>query len=848
MPAQGRNQDASVQPLSSLHPSFLKPSNLTGMKRYVLGVLLLMMQQTSWSQIRITASVVEKETGEPVSNASIQLLSQQSTVTNDEGMGWIQLRKSGSYRFTVSAVGYKTLEKEVSLDANTKQLVFELERRQLFMQPIEISGSRAGSKTPFAKTNLSKAEIEKRNLGQDIPFILNQTPSVVVTSDAGNGVGYTGIRIRGTDATRINMTINGIPYNDAESQGIFFVNLPDLVSSVSSIQIQRGVGTSTNGAGAFGATMNFSTNEVNEQPYAEVNNSYGSFNTRKHTVKAGTGLINKHFTVDARLSRIESDGFVDRAATDLQSFYLSGAYISEKTSIRLNIISGKEKTYQAWNGVPEAKLRNQPDKLLEHYYNNLGVLYFTPQDSANLFNADPRRFNVYLYDNQTDNYRQDHYQFFVNHAFNSNLKGNITAFYSQGAGYYEQYRHNNRFSSYGLPNVTIGNTTIRRTDLIRQLWLDNDFYGGLYTLEYQKQKHRFVGGGGYTIYRGDHFGEIPWAAIGIEQGYRWYDFDATKKDFNLYGKWQYALSDALELFTDLQYRGVTYRFTGTRKFPTVSVNERFDFLNPKLGFSYRRNGYQAYASYAVGNKEPNRDDYERNASDPLPKREQLHNIEAGVSKNQSNYSWNANLFYMRYKDQLVLTGRINDVGDAVRVNVPNSFRLGLELQGTYRLNEWLDAEANLTWSRNRILNFTDAVPSYNAAFDLIGQDSTLYKNTPMSFSPEWVSSSTINFKPTQRNTISLISKSVSKQFMDNTGNEQRVLNGYFIQDLRWIYTIKSKQITKADFIFQINNIWNKKYEANGYTYSYLFMQQMVTENFFFPMAGRNITVALNVRF
>ena len=819
------------------------------MKRLLLGMLLLVfLQQNLWSQIKFTASVVEKETGYVIANATIQLNGLQTVATNEEGFAFLQLKKTGNYQFVISAVGYKTLEKEVSVSSDTKNLVFQLERTQLFMQPIEISGSRASSKAPFAKTNLSKAEIEKRNLGQDIPFLLNQTPSVVVTSDAGNGIGYTGIRIRGTDATRINMTINGIPYNDAESQGIFFVNLPDLVSSVSSIQIQRGVGTSTNGAGAFGATMNFSTNEINEKAYAEVNNSIGSFNTRKHTVKVGSGLINKHFTIDARLSRIESDGFVDRAATDLQSFYLSGAYIGKKTTVRLNIISGREKTFQAWNGVPEAKLRNQSDKLLDHYYNNIGVLYFTRQDSLNLFNSDPRRFNVYLYENQTDNYGQDHYQFFVNHEFNANLKGNITAFYSKGAGYYEQYRHNNRFSSYGLPNVVVGNTTIRRTDLIRQLWLDNDFYGGLYTLEYKKKKHHIIGGGGYSVYQGNHFGEIPWAAMGIAPRHRWYDFDAIKRDFNLFGKWQYAISDALELFTDLQYRGVVYRFTGTRKFPNLSVNETFHFVNPKLGFSYRRNGYQAYASYAIGNKEPNRDDYERNATDPLPKREQLHNIEAGVSKNTSNYSWNANLFYMRYRDQLVLTGRINDVGDAVRVNVPNSFRLGLELQGTYRFNEWLDAEANLTWSRNRILNFTDAVPRYNAAFDLIGQDSTLYKNTAMSFSPEWVSASSINFKPNAHNSISLISKTVSDQHMDNTGNKQRVLEGYFIQDLRWIYSFKSKLITKADLIVQINNIWNKMYEANGYTYSYFYMQQLVTENFFFPMAGRNFTVALNIRF
>lgn len=816
------------------------------MKKLILGMLVILFQQHSWAQISINTIVKEKGSGLPVANATIYIQGYGTFQTNEEGGLYVRLKNSGTYRFSVSAVGYKTLEQEINVFQKTN-LLFELEPYELFMQPVEIVASRAGVKAPFAKTNLTKAEIEKRNLGQDIPFILNHTPSVVVTSDAGNGIGYTGIRIRGTDATRINMTINGIPYNDAESQGIFFVNLPDLTSSVSSIQIQRGVGTSTNGAGAFGATMNFSTNEFNEKPYAEVNNTYGSFNTRKHTVKAGTGLINNHFTLDARLSRIESDGFIDRAFTDLSSFFLSGAYISQKTSVRFNIISGKEKTYQAWNGIPEAKLKNRPNELLDHYYNNIGSLYFTPQDSVNLFTAHPRRFNVYLYNNQTDNYRQDHYQFFVNHAFSSSLKGNVTLFYSKGAGYYEQYRHNNRFSSYGLPDVIVGNTTVRRTDLIRQLWLDNDFYGGFYTLDYKKNKHQWIFGGGYSTYIGNHFGEIPWAAIGIPVRYRWYDFDARKNDFNIFGKWLYQITPELELFTDLQYRHVTYNFTGTRKYPSLRVNERFDFVNPKLGIHYRKNGYNIYASYALGNKEPNRDDYERESTDPLPKREQLHDIETGIAQTTSRYSWNVNLFYMRYKDQLVLTGRINDVGDAVRVNVPNSYRWGIELQGNYRFNQWLDAEANFTWSRNRILNFTDAVPRYDALFNLVRQDSTFYRNTPMSFSPSWVGSGFINVKPFAQHTLTLISKFVSNQYMDNTGNADRVLKGYFVQDFRWIYTLKSKFFTKADLVFQVNNLWNTMFETNGYTYSYIYDNQLITEKFFFPMAGTNFMAALNIR-
>jgi iron complex outermembrane recepter protein len=817
------------------------------MKKLMLGMLMLVSQHISMAQYQLSGSVRNAQTNEPIAGATVELKGAGSTSTATDGSFWFKLTKGGSYQLQVSSVGFKTVQQTVELRSGKTEISIVLEAQSLLLQPIEIRGSRAAEHAPFAKSTLTKADLEKKNLGQDLPFLLNSTPSVVVTSDAGNGIGYTGLRIRGSDATRINMTINGIPYNDAESQGLFFVNLPDLASSVSSVQVQRGVGTSTNGAGAFGATMNFSTHEFNEKAYAELNNSFGSFNTWKNTVRLGSGLINNHFTIDARLSRITSDGFIDRARTDLQSFYLSGAYLGEKTSVRFNIISGKEQTYQAWNGIPEAKLRNQPDALLNHYYNNIGVLYFTPEDSVNLFNSNPRRFNVYQYENQTDNYQQDHYQFFLNHAFNKNVSANLTLFYSKGAGYYEQYRNDNRFSSYGLPDVTVGATVVRRTDLIRRLWLDNNFYGGLYSVQYKKDKHELIVGGGYSTYRGDHFGDIIWAAIGIPKNFRWYEFDAIKNDVNTYAKWQYKLSNRLELFTDLQFRRVDYRFTGTRKYPTVVVNEQFNFLNPKLGLTYRHNGYTIYGSYALGNKEPNRDDFEREATTPLPRREQLHNFESGITKASARYNWNVNFFYMRYKDQLVLTGRINDVGDAVRTNVPNSFRLGVELQGAYKFNQWLEAEGNLTWSRNRILNFTDAVPVYDANFDLVNQQTREFRSTPMSFSPDWVSSFSIHAKPTKSHTISLISKAVSNQFMDNTANNARLLRGYFVQDLRWMWTIRSKKMGKADLIVQINNLWNKLYETNGYTYSYVYIDQLVTENFFYPMAGRNAMIGLNIK-
>src|SRR5688500_5729270 len=431
----------------------------------------------------------------------------------------------------------------LTLYANTQ--TDTLRRDTIDLLPVEVRATRAGNLAPFTKTNLTKADIQKQNLAQDLPFLLNQTPSVVVSSDAGNGIGYTGLRIRGTDLTRINVTLNGIPYNDPESQGVFFVDLPDFASSVSSMQIQRGVGTSSNGAGAFGATINFSTNEVKEKPYASILNSVGSFNTLRHTVKLGTGLINDHFTIDARLSKISSDGFIDRASSNLQSYFLSGAWMNNKSSLRVNLFSGKEKTFQAWSGIPEYKLFYNEEKLLNHYYNNIGSYYFTQQDSINLFTTDPRKYNVYLYPNQTDNYRQDHYQLFFNHSFSSNLTLSTAAFLTHGEGYYEEYKYNQKYSSYGLPDYTAGNTTIKRSDLVRQLWLNNDYYGGVFSLQYKNNLADYTIGGSWNRFDGDHYGKIIWAQQGIDKDYEWYRYPALKEDAAVYAKDGYKLTERL---------------------------------------------------------------------------------------------------------------------------------------------------------------------------------------------------------------------------------------------------------------------------------------------------------------
>ena len=691
-----------------------------------------------------------------------------------------------------------------------------------YLQPVEVLAIRAGEKAPFAKTDLNKKDIAKNNLGQDLPFLLNQTPSVVVNSDAGNGVGYTGIRIRGTDAARINVTLNGIPYNDAESQGTFFVDLPDISSSANSIQIQRGVGTSSNGAGAFGATINLFTNELNKKFYASTNNSIGSFNTFKNNIQFGSGLLGKHFTVDGRVSRISSDGYIDRATSNLKSFFLSTAFLNEKKSLRLNVFSGKEKTYQAWNGVAE----------------NLLATNRTNNPSGNEKPGVP-------YNNETDNYTQTHYQLFYNHKFNSYWKGNIAAFLTRGKGYYEQYKANKKLADYGLPNYFDGTNTIKKTDLVRRLWLDNYFYGTIFSLQYQKNKTQVIFGGGYNAYDGKHYGKIIWAAVqaAVPKDYRWYNLKAHKKDFSVYNKWIQQWSSNWQSFVDVQFRNIDYKIHGFRYNPGLEISENYSFLNPKIGITYSNNNWQAFISYALAGKEPNRDDFEA-GNTQLPKAERLHDIELGIEKKGTSYSLGANIYYMQYQNQLVLTGKINDVGAYTRINIPKSYRAGVELQGKTKITNWLNAAANLTFSENKIKNFTEYLDDYDNG----GQQTKFYSKTNISFSPAVIAGGSINFIPVKNGEISLISKYVGRQYLDNTAQKSRSLNPYYLQDIRLSYLIEHKIFKETDLILQLNNVFNKKYEPNGYSFSYIYGGNLTTENFYFPMAGFNFMVGVNVKF
>lgn len=690
-----------------------------------------------------------------------------------------------------------------------------------FLQPVEVTAVRAANSTPIAKTNLSREEITKNNLGQDLPFILNQTPSVIVNSDAGTGIGYTGIRIRGTDASRINVTLNGIPYNDAESQGTYFVDLPDIASSANSIQIQRGVGTSTNGAGSFGGTINLSTNDIIQKRNIEINNSIGSYRSFKNTFLFNSGIFADHFTLDARLSNIQSDGYIDRAATRLRSVYTSAAYVDKKSSIRINIFSGKEKTYQAWNGIDENTLK------VNRRYNSAGTE--KPGEP---------------YGNETDNYTQTHYQLFVNHKFDKNWKANVAFFLTKGKGYYEQYKAEQEFAAYGLPDYIVDTTVIKTTNLIRRLWLDNDFYGSVFSLQYSSYKRSVVFGGNWNQYDGEHFGEIISADMqaAIPRNYRWYDLNADKKDFSAFGKWTEILSKNWQTYADLQIRTVKYNIHGFEKNPTVIQANDYFFFNPKAGITYTNNKTRAYFSFGRSSKEPNRDDFEAGTNE-IPRAETLNDFEWGVERKNFKNTWGVNFFYMLYNDQLVLTGRINDVGAYTRSNVRKSYRCGIELEGSQILNKWLTVTGNLALSRNKINGFTEYIDDYDNG----GQQTNFYAKTDLPFSPSAISSLSAVFIPFKNAEISLIGKYVSRQYLDNTTNNTRSLHAYYVQDLRLTYALDRKDTGFMKFFFQANNLFSKKYEPNGYTFSYYYGNKLTTENYYFPMAPLNLMLGVNIR-
>ena len=646
------------------------------------------------------------------------------------------------------------------------------------LDEVIIKAIRVNSESPVTHSNLSKEDIAKRNLGQDIPVLMNFMPNVVTTSDAGAGVGYTGIRVRGSDATRVNITINGIPYNDAESMGTYWVDLPDFSSSVENLQLQRGVGTSTNGAGAFGASINLLTDAVAEKPSAVISNSFGSFNTHKHTLKFTTGKLNDHIEVAGRASVIKSDGYVDRASSDLKSYFLQESYVDNNTLIKAIVFGGFEETYQAWYGVTAEDLENDRTK------------------------------NYYTYDNQVDHYNQDHYQLHWNQKYNNFWSSNIAIHYTWGRGYYEQYKDDEDFADYGFDEINIGGEVINTTDLIRRKWLDNDFYGTTFSLLYSNNKDfNFTFGGAWNKYEGDHFGEVIWAryASNSEIRDRYYDNYGIKMDFNAFTKANYRLNDKFNLYGDLQIRTVNYKANGVA---ANDVNDSFTFFNPKAGVTYRANENNSfYTSYARANREPNRTDYENGN----PKPETLNDFELGWRLKKETFNINSNIYYMRYKDQLVLTGELDDVGAPIRDNVGDSYRLGLEIDANFQLGKKFNIQPSIALSTNKNIDF---ITPWDGEVTNLG-------NTNISFSPNYVVGNMFNYMPADKLQFTLLSKFVGEQYMGNVDTQSSKLDSYFVNDLNINYEINPKKIVKS-IVFSglVNNIFNVEYVSNGYYYTY----------------------------
>ena len=711
------------------------------------------------------------------------------------------------------------------------------------LEDVTVYSTRANENTPTTYMVVDKKALNERNLGQDLPILLNFTPSLVTTSDAGAGIGYTGLRIRGSDATRINVTINGIPVNDSESHGVFWVNMPDLSSSLNSVQIQRGVGTSSNGAAAFGATVSLKTNNVSPEAFFQTDNSFGSFNTRKNNVTYNTGLINEVYNFEARLSRIVSDGFIDRSAADLKSYYLSGGRYGEKTMVKVVFFGGREITRQAWYGTPEARLTGGENEIRELI--DFSSEYTTPAQLQNLRNSG-RSFNYYLYDNEVDNYRQDHHQLHIGHTLSETLSLSGALHYTRGRGFFEQFRGDDDLSDYGLPNVVVGSETITESDIVRRRWLDNHFYGAAYSLNYNQNEVDVTLGGGWNEYDGDHFGEIIWVQFAgdVDIRDRYYEGNGLKRDFNTFLKVNYQLSEELNLFGDAQVRTISYTTAGLDNDRTpYDVDTDFTFFNPKVGLTYALNSStNVYGSYAIGNREPVRSDFTDANPGTEPKHETLKNMEIGIRSNSSDFSCEANFYHMNYENQLVVTGAVNDVGGSVRVNVPKSFRMGIELSGAYKLTDDLIWTANLTLSRNKIDQFAEIVSG--ASFSEIR-----HSDTDISFSPNVISASDISYSPVEGFTLQLLTKYVGQQFLDNTSNGDRAIDAYLTNDIRVAYDFTIGDIRNIGLSLLVNNVLDEEYSSNGYTWGYYYgNDQLYQQNNYFPQAGRNFLMAVSLRF
>lgn len=795
------------------------------------------------------SGTVKNENGEALSFASVFLVqTDYGSVTDASGNFTLNTIPDGDYLLKVSFVGYKSLTQEITLDGRNQFLDLVLEGALYDLDEIEIAANRVDETGGFTYENVDKEELERINLGQDIPILLSTATNVVSNSDAGAGIGYTDMRIRGSDGTRVNVTINGVPWNDSESHGVFFVNLPNLSGDAQSIQIQRGVGTSTNGAGAFGGTVSINTHSTSIKPYASVTGGLGSFGTQKLNVNLGTGLINDSYTVDASFSNIQSDGYIDRASSDLRSYSLSLAKLSKNRSLRLDIISGAERTYQSWYGAPESLVKGDQAALEAHYQRNIGSLYVTAADSINLFSSD-RRYNYYLYEDQVDDYGQDHYQFHWSEILSEKVKMNTTLFYTRGKGFFEQYRFQDDLDFYGLTElVNNSGNPIDVGNVVRRRWLDNDFFGTLldFSIDAGPRTHIIIGGAA-SRYLGGHFGE----AVRVENTprfnpLRYYEGDGNKTDANIYIKADHYLTEDLSVFGDVQYRNIVYTVDGTdNDLQVFDLSETFHFFNPKFGFNLQLGtGSNLYGSYARANREPVRNDFTDNPVDATPEAETLDNVELGIRMNKEEYAFTANVYYMKYTNQLIPTGVLNDVGAALRQNVEDSHRAGIELSGAYQVNKMWTLSANAAFSRNKIEEFTEIVYDYTNGFDVVTID---HGTTDIALSPNVVANVQLECRPMEGLYLALAGQHVGEQFLDNTSNEARKIDGYLVSNFNASYDWSFKGVKNVRINAMVNNLFDTMYANKGYTYSYIF-GETITENYLYPQAGINFLMGVTFDF
>jgi iron complex outermembrane receptor protein len=793
-------------------------------------ILLLFITFTSIAQNNFVGRVTDSS-GEPIVGANI-LIEESNLITYTDEKGKFYLNSnSTNIDIQVSHVGYLT--KEIEFSNPNQEINIVLDDGIILKDEIKVISTRAKYNSPFAFTNISKSFIEKNNSGKDIPFLINSTPSTYSTSDAGNGIGYTGVRIRGSDATRINVTINGIPYNDSESHGVFWVNVSDLASSANSIQVQRGVGSSTNGGGAFGGTVSIKTGKASEDFKLKYSSSAGSYKSFKNTLELNSGLIKNKINMNLRLSKINSDGYVDRATSDLKSYYASASYYSDKTSIDLINFSGKERTYQSWWGTPEGRINNDIEEMNNVIANN----GYSDEQADNLLNSG-RTFNYYTYDNQTDNYQQDHYQMHFNHDISNTANLHLALHYTYGRGYYEEFREDDNLSNYYdfLENKSL--------DLVRRRWLSNHFYGLTYSFSKKFEKSEINIGGALNEYDADHFGEIIQPQLIVSEPY--YFSKSFKKDGNIFIKYNLNITESAELFTDMQLRGYSHKMKGNDNDKSIiDVDKNNVFFNPKVGLTKSLNDKVIlYGSVAVANREPIRSDYIDSKIEP--KHESLVNIELGKGFNYNIGSFNTNLYLMEYNNQLITTGEVNDVGAYIRENVKKSRRFGVEFTNVLNSKDFY-VNSSLSLSRNLVYNFNETLYDYGADFSQYNIIENKYDITDLAFSPGVLLNNHFEWKANKFLSFILNSKYVGKQYLDNTSNEKRVLKDFLINDFKIQTNLTNNVFNNLFFKIEINNIFNVKYSSNGYTFGYYGgMDYEVRENYFYPQATRNIMFSVSI--